>query len=235
MHFKGSGSMKMNDEEIQKYTEAISKNSDNLFVCPRCEAHTDKLKANIKTHLKRKNPCMHSSSSLVVHHNVQVTNDHSTHTSNHDHSVHNTHTITINNANITIQLQPINCSNPEWEDLVNNRRMQSRTAVSSESMPWTPLWRCSVSASGPGTWWCTGSQTRQLSATQLLWSVWSKPGLTVLGPTGGHHQFLSPSQLSHALAGQVLAAGQCWWSIPAVRPSTRHMHCPGSSGGRVFP
>jgi len=63
---------------------------------------------------------MHSSSSLVVHHNVQVTNDHSTHTSNHDHSVHNTHTITINNANITIQLQPINCSNPEWEDLVNN-------------------------------------------------------------------------------------------------------------------
>ncbi len=120
MHFKGSGSMKMNDEEIQKYTEAISKNSDNLFVCPRCEAHTDKLKANIKTHLKRKNPCMHSSSSLVVHHNVQVTNDHSTHTSNHDHSVHNTHTTTINNANITIQLQPINCSNPEWEDLVNN-------------------------------------------------------------------------------------------------------------------
>ena len=120
MHSKGSGSMKMNDEEIKKYTEAISKNSDNLFVCPRCETHTDKLKANIKTHLKRKNPCMHSSSSSVVHQNVQVTNDHSTHTSNHDHSVHNTHTTTINNANITIQLQPINCSNPEWEDLVNN-------------------------------------------------------------------------------------------------------------------
>ena len=117
MHSKGSGSMKMNDEEIKKYTEAISKNSDNLFVCPRCETHTDKLKANIKTHLKRKNPCMHSSSSSVVHQNVQVTNDHSTHTSNHDHSVHNTHTTTINNANITIQLQPINCSNPEWEDL----------------------------------------------------------------------------------------------------------------------
>ena len=30
MLFKGSGSMKMNDEDIKKYTEAISKNSDNL-------------------------------------------------------------------------------------------------------------------------------------------------------------------------------------------------------------
>ena len=27
--------MKMNKEEIKKYTEAITKNSDNLFVCPR--------------------------------------------------------------------------------------------------------------------------------------------------------------------------------------------------------
>ena len=27
--------MKMSEEEIKKYTEAISKNSDNLFVCPR--------------------------------------------------------------------------------------------------------------------------------------------------------------------------------------------------------
>ena len=38
MLFKGSGSMKMNDEEIKKYTEAISKNSDNLFVCPYRQA-----------------------------------------------------------------------------------------------------------------------------------------------------------------------------------------------------
>ena len=119
MHFKGPGSMKMNDEEIKKYTEAISKNSDNLFVCPRCEAHTDKLKANIKTHLKKKKPCTPSSSSSVVQ-NVHVTNDHSAHTINDDHSIHNTHNTTINNANITIQLQPINCPNPEWEDLVNN-------------------------------------------------------------------------------------------------------------------
>ena len=37
MHSRGSGSMKINDEESKKYTEAISKNSDNLFVCPRCE------------------------------------------------------------------------------------------------------------------------------------------------------------------------------------------------------
>ena len=35
MHSKGSGNMKMSEEEIKKYTEAISKNSDNLFVCPR--------------------------------------------------------------------------------------------------------------------------------------------------------------------------------------------------------
>ena len=119
MHSKGSGSTKMNDKEIKMYIEAISKNSDNLFVCPRCEAHTDKLKANIKTHLQRKKPCMRSSSSSVVHQNVQVTNDHSTHTSNHDHSVHNRHNTTINNANITIQLQPINSPNPDWEDLVN--------------------------------------------------------------------------------------------------------------------
>ena len=119
MLFKGSGSMKMNDEEIKKYTEAISKNSDNLFVCPRCKVHTDKLKANIKTHLKKKNPCTPSSSSSVVQ-NVQVTNDHSAHTINDDHSIHNTHNTTINNANITIQLQPINCPNPDWEDLVNN-------------------------------------------------------------------------------------------------------------------
>ena len=125
MHSRGSGSMKMNDEEIKKYTEAISKNSDNLFVWPRCEDHTDKLKANIKTHLRTKNPCMRSSSSSVVHHNVQVTNDHSTHTSNHDHSIHNTHNTTINNANITIQLQPINCSNPEWEDLVNKNDIKT--------------------------------------------------------------------------------------------------------------
>ena len=68
---------------------------------------------------------MHSSSSSVVHQNAQVTNDHSTHTSNHDHSVHNTHTTTINNANITIELQPINCSNPEWEDLVNNNTIKT--------------------------------------------------------------------------------------------------------------
>ena len=119
MLFKGSGSMKMNDEEIKKYTEAISKNSDNLFVCPRCEEHTDKLKANIKTHLKKKKPCTPSSSSSVVQ-NVQVTNDHSAHTINDDHSIHNTHNTTINNANITIQLQPINCPNPDWEDLINN-------------------------------------------------------------------------------------------------------------------
>ena len=90
MQFKGAGSMKMNDEEIKKYTEAISKNSDNLFVCPRCEDHTDKLKANIKTHLKKKKPCTPSSSSSVVQ-NVQVTNDHSAHTFNDDHSIHNTH------------------------------------------------------------------------------------------------------------------------------------------------
>ncbi len=115
----------MNDEEIKKYTEAISKNSDNLFVCPRCGVHTDKLKANIKTHLQRKNPCMCSSRSSVVHHNVQVTNDYSTHTSNHDHSIHNTHNTTINSANITIQLQPINCSNPEWEDLVNKNDIKT--------------------------------------------------------------------------------------------------------------
>lgn len=125
MYCKGSGSMRMNDEEIKKYTEAISKNSDDLFVCPRCEAHTDKLKANIKTHLKRKKPCMRSSSSSVVHQNVQVTDDHSTHTSNHDHSIHNTHSTTINNANITIQLQPINSPNPEWEDLVNKNDIKT--------------------------------------------------------------------------------------------------------------
>ena len=90
-------------------------------------------------------------------------------------------------------------------------RMQSRTVVSRETMPWTPLWRCSVSASGPDTWWYTGSQTRQLSATQLLWSVLSNTGLTVLGPTGGHHPFLNLSQLSQALAGQELgsACGVC--------------------------
>ena len=35
MHSKGSGNMKMSEEEIKKYTEAISKDSDNLFVCPR--------------------------------------------------------------------------------------------------------------------------------------------------------------------------------------------------------
>ena len=125
MHPKGSDSMRMNDEEIKKYTEAISKNSDDLFVCPRCEAHTDKLKANIKTHLKRKKPCMRSSSSSVVHQNVQVTDDHSTHTSNHDHSIHNTHNTTINNAKITIQLQPINSPNPEWEDLVNKNDIKT--------------------------------------------------------------------------------------------------------------
>ena len=119
MLFKGSGNMKMSEEEIKKYTEAISKNSDNLFVCPRCKVHTDKLKANIKTHLKKKKPCTPSSSSSVVQ-NVQVTNDHSTHTINDDHSIHNTHNTTINNANITIQLQPINCPNPDWEDLINN-------------------------------------------------------------------------------------------------------------------
>ncbi|DBA93420.1 TPA: hypothetical protein ACH3X1_015752 [Trebouxia sp. C0004] len=116
--------MKMNDEEIKKYTEAISKNSDNLFVCPRCKLHTDKLKANIKTHLTKKKPCMPSSSSSVVQ-NVQVTNDHSAHTINHDHSIHNTHNTTINNANITIQLQPINCSNQEWEDLVNKNDIKT--------------------------------------------------------------------------------------------------------------
>ena len=104
MHSRGSGSMKMNDEEIKKYTEAISKNSDNPFVCPRCKLHTDKLKANIKTHLTKEKPCMPSSSSSVVQ-NVQVTNDHSAHTINHDHSIHNTHNPTINNANITIQLE----------------------------------------------------------------------------------------------------------------------------------
>ena len=125
MHPKGLGSMKMTDEEIKKYTEAISKNSDDLFVCPRCEAHTDKLKANIKTHLQRKKPCMRSSSSSVVHQNVQVTDDHSTHTSNHDHSIHNTHNTPINNANITIQLQPINSPNPEWEDLVNKNDIKT--------------------------------------------------------------------------------------------------------------
>ena len=125
MYSKGSGSMRMNDEEIKKYTEAISKNSDDLFVCPRCEAHTDKLKANIKTHLKRKKPCMRSSSSSVVHQNVQVTDDHSTHTSNHDHSIHNIHNTTINNAKITIQLQPINSPNPEWEDLVNKNDIKT--------------------------------------------------------------------------------------------------------------
>ena len=125
MHPKGSGSMRMNDKEIKKYTEAISKNSDDLFVCPRCEAHTDKLKANIKTHLKRKKPCMRSSSSSVVHQNVQVTDDHSTHTSNHDHSIHNTHNTTINNAKITIQLEPINSPNPEWEDLVNKNDIKT--------------------------------------------------------------------------------------------------------------
>ncbi len=133
MHSRGSGSMKMNDEEIKKYTEAISKNSDNLFVCPRCEDHTDKLKANIKTHLRRKNPCMRSSSSSVVHHNVQVTNDHSTHTSNHDHSIHNTHNTTINNANITIQLQPINCSNPEEERRRNILHVSARQHVRSHA------------------------------------------------------------------------------------------------------
>ncbi|DBB14859.1 TPA: hypothetical protein ACH3X3_004463 [Trebouxia sp. C0006] len=31
--------------------------------------------------------------------------------------------------------------------------MLSRTVVNSRSMPWAPLWRCSVSVSGPGTWW----------------------------------------------------------------------------------
>ena len=125
MHPRGSGSMKMSDEEIKKYTEAITKNSDDLFVCPRCEAHTDKLKANIKTHLQRKKPCMHSTSSSVVHQNVQVTDDHSTHTSNHDHSIHNTHNTTINNAQITIHLQPINSPNPEWEDLVNKNDIKT--------------------------------------------------------------------------------------------------------------
>ena len=35
IHSKGSGNMKMGEEETKKYTEAISKNSDNLFVCPR--------------------------------------------------------------------------------------------------------------------------------------------------------------------------------------------------------
>ena len=124
MHSKGSDSMKMNDEEIKKYTEAISKNSDDLFVCPRCKLHTDKLKANIKAHLTKKKPCMPSSSSSVVQ-NVQVTNDHSAHTINHDHSIHNTHNTTINNANITIQLQPINCSNQEWEDLVNKNNIKT--------------------------------------------------------------------------------------------------------------
>lgn len=49
VHSKGSGSTKMSEDEIKKYTEAISKNSDNLFVCPRCRVHTDKLKANIKS------------------------------------------------------------------------------------------------------------------------------------------------------------------------------------------
>ena len=49
MHSKGSGSMKMSEDEIKKHTEAISKNSDNLFVCPRCGVHTGKLKANIKS------------------------------------------------------------------------------------------------------------------------------------------------------------------------------------------
>ncbi|KAL3134524.1 hypothetical protein ABBQ38_006372 [Trebouxia sp. C0009 RCD-2024] len=138
MQSKGSGSMKMNDEEIKMYTEAISRNSDNLFVCPRCEAHTDKLKANIKTHLQRKKPCMPSSSSSVVHQNVQVTNDHSTHISNHDHSTHNTHNThntTINNANITIQLQPINCPNPDWEDLVNNNCIKTTEKRLGCSLP----------------------------------------------------------------------------------------------------
>lgn len=70
----------------------------------------------------------------------------------------------------------------------------------------------------------TRAPTQQLSAaTQLLWSVWSKTGLTVLGPIGGHHQFPNLSQLSHALAGQEQlrqATGRCWCSIPAVRPSS---------------
>ena len=43
----------------------------------------------------------------------------------------------------------------------------------------------------------------------------------------------SPSWPSHALAGQVLATGQCWWNTPAVRPSIGHTHCPGDSDSRV--
>ncbi|DBA99007.1 TPA: hypothetical protein ACH3X1_014280 [Trebouxia sp. C0004] len=67
---------------------------------------------------------------------------------------------------------------------------------------------------------CQHSQTQQLSAIQLCWSVWSRPGLTVWGPTGSHHQSLNLSQLSHALAGQVQATRQCWWSIPRAKHRT---------------
>ena len=47
------------------------------------------------------------------------------HDCNHDHSIHNTHNTTINNAKIIIQLQPINSPNPEWEDLVNNNDIKT--------------------------------------------------------------------------------------------------------------
>ena len=36
-------------DKVRLWSSHIRRNSDNLFVCPRCRVHTDKLKANIKS------------------------------------------------------------------------------------------------------------------------------------------------------------------------------------------
>ena len=54
MNTQSSGTMTLTDEEIKRYSDVLSENSDGDFACPRCDVFKSPLKTNTIRHLKRK-------------------------------------------------------------------------------------------------------------------------------------------------------------------------------------
>ena len=122
MNTQSSGTMTLTDEEIKRYSDALSENSDGDFACPRCDVFKSPLKTNTIRHLEKKKGCQRAPS--AAHHSVHISNDHSIHNdystqnNSEDHSTHTTNVI-----NITMQLLPYNAfpyPTAEWEKLFEN-------------------------------------------------------------------------------------------------------------------
>ncbi len=65
LNTQSSSTMKLTDEEIKRYSDAIAENSDGDFPCPRCEVFKSPLKTNTIPHLKNKKGMQKSSVSCA--------------------------------------------------------------------------------------------------------------------------------------------------------------------------